>query len=278
MISEQLFIDDKLFLERIGTSAKSFIADPLGISYDEKDVSKDTLFLRTLYFNTKFASNSTLEKWMQFLKNSFYIDMFEKMIVSYDRAKVSIHEFLDDNGCKIINDFFDEYNFEQSVEYEHSTKGGRLRWVVGDNEDEKSIFFKRKSIDTPIPFEEESLGNQNLLRILPTFFSVIKNGGMLLADEFSSGFHNELEKLLIKYFMEKSNNSQLLFVSHSTNLLSNAILRPDQEYSVEFHGENGSSVRRFSEEQPRAAQNVEKMYVSGVFGGLPRYNEVNNED
>ena len=128
-----------------------------------------------------------------------------------------------------------------------------------------------------VPFAEESLGNQNLLRILPSFLSVIENGGMLLIDEFSSGFHNDLENLLVRYFMEKANYAQMLFVSHSTNLLSNSILRPDQEYSVEFQRENGSTVKRFSSEQPRSAQNIEKMYVSGVFGGLPEYKEVNDE-
>ena len=100
---------------------------------------------------------------------------------------------------------------------------------------------------------------------------------MLLVDDFSGAFHNDLESLLVRYFTEKSNHSQLLFVSHSTNLLSNSILRPDQEYSVEFRNEDGSSVKRFSSEQPRSAQNIEKMYVSGVFGGLPGYKEVNDE-
>lgn len=75
----------------------------------------------------------------------------------------------------------------------------------------------------------------------------------LLVDDFSGAFHNDLESLLVRYFMEKSNHSQLLFVSHSTNLLSNSILRPDQEYSVEFRNEEGSSVKRFSSEQPRSA-------------------------
>ena len=66
----------------------------------------------------------------------------------------------------------------------------------------------------------------------------------------------------------------MIFVSHSTNLLSNSLLRPDQEYAVEFANEEGSTVKRFSPEQPRSAQNVEKMYVSGIFGGLPHFNEV----
>lgn len=276
LISEKLYLGDRMLLDRMGFSAKSYIADPNGAEY-RSEVSKDTLFLRTLYFNTKFASNPVLSAWMDYLKSSIYINLFEKNIISYGKEDVSIIRYLDRGGCESINSFFDEYNFEQNIEYEHSSKGGRVVMVVGDNDSQKSIFYKRKGIEVPIPFTEESLGNQNLLRILPSFLTVINNGGMLLIDEFSSGFHNDLESLLVRYFMEKSNHSQLLFVSHSTNLLSNSILRPDQEYSVEFRNEEGSSVKRFSSEQPRSAQNIEKMYVSGVFGGLPGYKEVNDE-
>lgn len=42
--------------------------------------------------------------------------------------------------------------------------------------------------------------------------------------------------------------------------------------------DNGKIGKRFSSEQPRSAQNIEKMYVSGVFGGLPEYKEIMNED
>ncbi len=277
MISEKLFVDGKLMLERMGLSAKSYIAEASGVNYDETDVGRDTLFLRTLYFNTKFASSPVLMAWMDYLKKSIYINMFDKTIISYGKAEVSVARYLDKSGCQSINSFFNEYNFEQNIEYEHSSKGGRVELVVGNNENEKGVFFKRKGIEVPIPFAEESLGNQNLLRILPSFLTVVENGGMLLIDEFSSGFHNELENLMVRYFMEKAREAQMLFVSHSTNLLSNSILRPDQEYSVEFRGEDGSSVKRFSSEQPRSAQNIEKMYVSGVFGGLPEYREVDNE-
>ena len=70
--------------------------------------------------------------------------------------------------------------------------------------------------------------------------------------------------------MQKSCCSQVLFVSHSTNLLSNRLLRPDQIYSIDFD-ENGSKIKRFSSEKPREAQNLEKMYLSGVFNGVPKY-------
>ena len=278
MISEKLYLEDKLMMERMGLSAKSYIADKNGINYDETDVGKDSLFLRTLYFNTKFASNPVLKSWMEYLKKSIYINMFERRILSYNNMEVSVTRYLDKGGCQSINKFFNEYNFEQNIEYDHSSEGNHIKMIAGIDESEKDVFFKRKGIDVPIPFSEESLGNQNLLRILPSFLTTIENDGMLLIDEFSSGFHNDLESLLVRYFMEKSKYAQMLFVSHSTNLLSNSILRPDQEYSVEFQRENGSSVKRFSTEQPRSAQNIEKMYVSGVFGGLPDYKEVQHED
>ena len=178
------------------------------------------------------------------------------------------------NGTDQINDFFDRYHFKQNIEYAHSSKGEKISVFLDGDDNEKYIFFKRKGINEPIPFAEESLGNQNLLRMLPAFLSVTENGGMLLIDEFSSGFHNELESMLIKYFHNESRYSQMIFVSHSTNLLSNSLLRPDQEYSVEFDDQEGSKIKRFSSEQPRSAQNIEKMYVSGVFGGLPQYAEV----
>lgn len=278
-ITEHLYLDGSLLMERMGLSAKSYIVDPSGIMYDSDDIGKDTLFLRTLYFNTKFASNNILSSWMEFLKDSIYLNMFDRKIIPYNSsADVSLTSYLERFGCDSINQFFRAYNFRQHIEYSHSSEGGNIRVVTGKEETDKTIFFKREGINVPIPFVEESLGNQNLLRILPSFLSVISSGGMLLIDEFSSGFHNDLETLLIRYFMEKSENAQMIFVSHSTNILSNSLLRPDQEYSVEFLEGTGSGVKRFSSEQPRSAQNIEKMYTSGVFGGLPNYTEVSHED
>ena len=275
-IEESLFVDNKMMMQRMGTSAKSFIVNEQGVSYDESDVDKETLFLRTLFFNTKFTSNKTLKDWMEFLQNSVYINAFERNIVYYgkDYKDLELSSYLKGNGLSKINDFFKEFNFEQDIEY--TNQGTGTVSALAGEESEKNIFFKRKGVESLIPFTEESLGNQNLLRMLPTFLHVINKSGMLLIDEFSSGFHNCLEALLVRYFFEKAKDSQMIFVSHSTNLLSNSLLRPDQEYAVEFNGKEGSSVIRFSKEKPRLAQNIEKMYVSGVFGGLPQFEE--NED
>lgn len=277
-ITENLYLDRKQILQRMGNSARVYITDPGGKLYEGEEVDQEILFLRTLYFNTRFSFSPALKKWMDFLSGSVYINAFEKQIVSYGRQNLSIIHYLKDKGPDEINAFFDEYNFRQTIEYGHKSSGRNTIITVGESESEKDIFFKRKEIEEPIPFVYESTGNQNLVRFLPAFLTVAGRGGILLIDEFSSGFHNELERLLIRYFMEKAAGSQMLFVTHSTNLLTNTLLRPDQEYTVEFRGKEGSSIRRVSSRQPRAAQNIEKMYLSGVFGGLPGYGKEFDEN
>ena len=100
----------------------------------------------------------------------------------------------------------------------------------------------------------------------------IKNKGMLIVDEFSSSLHNELEECLIKYFFHYAKNSQLFLITHSTNVLNTTIIRPDQVYSLYF--DKTTKIKRFSDEMPRESQNLEKMYLSGVFDGMPKYNKV----
>lgn len=264
MLSEKLFVDNSLLLDRMGNNAKSEITE----SKSYTDVDNDILLLRTIYFNTKFANMEVLKKWFEFLSNSVFLDASQRAISNHGRDFM-LDKYLEKNGTDEINKFLQEFNFNQQIEYTNEYIGNMIHFSDDSN---KMIFFKRKEIKELIPMRWESLGNKNLLNMLPSFFNVIKNGGMLIIDEFSSAFHNDLERLLIKYFMEESNNSQIFIVSHSTNLLSNSIFRPDQAYSIKFTN-SGTKVKQFSDEGPRVSQNIEKMYLSGVFDGIPNYNK-----
>lgn len=123
-----------------------------------------------------------------------------------------------------------------------------------------------------MPLELESEGTSNLLNLMPSFLHVIENNGMLIIDEFSSAFHNFLERILVQFFYNHSKESQLFLVTHATNLLSSEILRPDQVFTFNFKDEDGSKVIKVSEyAKPRTSQNFEKMYLSGMFEGIPHY-------
>ena len=223
-----------------------------------------------MYFNTKFEDNEILKKWFAFLKQSVCINAYKRTISSYNDESLTIRKYLEKYGVEEINSFFKNNNFKYSVEYALEIEGQGIRYEMSEEEG-KTLFFQREDISVPIPMFLESTGNKTLINILPAILHSVQKGGLLVIDEFSSGFHNKLEELIVRYIMNNSTNTQLLLVSHSTNLLSNALLRPDQIYSVEMMGGEGSVLNRFSDEQPRVAQNLEKMYLSGVFGGIPEY-------
>ncbi|ASR49099.1 AAA family ATPase [Paenibacillus kribbensis] len=266
---ERLIINNHTVLNRVGSSGESEITE----NNVYTDIQEESLLLREIYFNTKFRNHNTLKKWFDFLMHSIYLDGYKEYLFSPGNYSLNLEDYLEKKGEIEINRFFEQFNFNQRIEYSNSSNGNITRI---ESSLEKSIFFKREGVGEPIPFPLESLGNQKLLRLLPAFFHVVKHGGMLIVDEFSSGLHNFLEELLVRYFMENSLNAQLFLVSHSTNLLSNSLLRPDQIYAVDFTGLQGSTIKRFSSEQPRVAQNLEKMYTSGVFGGVPHYRDENN--
>ncbi len=269
---EQLLLNGDLFMERSKKSAWSKIADPKGIEYSESDVAYDVLFLRTLYFNTKFQGNDLLQQWFSFLSDSIYVHQIDSDFSFYvNPQEGDIYQYLERTGTNRFNNFFKEYNFKQRIEVKIN-RGGMNSF---GQKIKPEIMFSRElthGSTYALPESLESTGNRALLRLLHMFFVALSRPCLLVIDEFSSGLHNELEELLIKYFMKHSSQSQLFLVTHSTNLLDNTILRPDQEYAVQFTP-TGSVVTRFSSEKPRLAQNVEKMYLSGVFGGLPKFND-----
>ncbi len=265
-LEETLQLDNQPVIERIGKNAKLWLSE--NSTFHEVDES--ILFIKKVYFNTKFEDNEMLKKWFAFLKQSICINAYKRTISSYNDESLTLRKYLEKYGVEEINSFFKNNNFKYSVEYALEIEGKGIRYEMSEEEG-KTLFFKREDISVPIPLFFESTGNKTLINILPAILHAVQKGGLLVIDEFSSGFHNKLEELIIRYIMNNSTNTQMLLVSHSTNLLSNALLRPDQVYSVEMMGGEGSVLNRFSDEQPRVAQNIEKMYLSGVFGGIPEY-------
>ena len=259
IIKEKLIVDGNIIIDRLGNTAK--------FNYDKEmlfhDLSDKLLFLRRIYFDTHFYDDKILNTWFDFMKNSVYVNCYERNIFSYSNKSLLGHEFLNENGTSQINDFLKKINYNQQIIYENKNK----------NEKEKLVAFKKDGMEVYISEDFESTGNKTLIEILPSFLHSVNNNCMLIIDEFSSGFHNGLEECLMKYFYHYSNNSQLFFTSHSTNILNNTLIRPDQIYSVTFKKNNGSVIKRFSDEMPREAQNTEKMYLNGVFDGMPRYNK-----
>lgn len=270
ILKEKLECDNKIIIDRLGNTAQ--------FNYEEckhyTDISNKLLFLRRIFFDTHFYDDKLLNDWFSFLKNSVYINCYNRKVITYNNESLLAHDYLSESGPGEINKFFKKINYNQKIAYDIETHNKKGTFRAKSDDNKKFISFMKDGTDIYIPETLESTGNITLVQLLPAFLHSVKVNSMLIIDEFSSGFHNELEECLIKYFNHYSNDSQLIFTSHSTNILNNTILRPDQIYAVYFKTNEGSIVKRFSDEKPREAQNTEKMYLNGVFDGMPRYNKI----
>ena len=267
-IFERLEKNKQLLFVRDGKDARGYFENGQEKVYDSKLIKPDGFFLRTLYFNGLLVHDESLVAWMDFLKNSKYVSAAPSVgdLQEYSSAH---NPFYENDGVQKINAFLEEIGYDQRVFFANSVTGAHY----SIDSTEKILFYQRQGLEMPVPFIQESLGNRTLIKVLNAYLPVLENGGLLLIDEFSAGFHSALECVLIKYFMEKSKNSQMVIVSHSVPMLNNSVLRPDQEYAVEFQGSKGIALNRFSNMQPRNSQNISKMYLSGVFGGKPVYED-----
>lgn len=265
-ISEEIMIDDIVVLKRDGTKGELRIGD-LDIVDDQID--NKTLFLRTASFNTgRFPQEPILRELMDYLNNSYYIDGYNRG-ASWGKT---ITKYAEEYGVESINKYLQDFNYDFFLEYGSESTGKGATISVGS--DEKIVFFKRKSFPFPSIFYDESQGNQVFADLLPNLIRTIEKPGMFIFDEFGNSLHNKLAEKIVKYFMKNSKKSQLFITSHATNLISNSVFRPDQIHLVTFNDSNGSKVTRLSKFKPREAQNLEKMYLGGMFEGLPSYEEV----
>lgn len=268
--SEKLYINDKLIIERLNTSGQTHYEE----DKDIKDINPSLSLVKLEYYNTRFNNDVILNKWFEFLKNSMYVNCLLGKTKSYNVSRIaeqSIEKYAESHDTKELNKFSDQIGYNSEIVFEKQISNKDKTIVI--NSEKEMISLKKKGTDINIPLLLESTGNQAFVNLILPILYATKNDCMLIVDEFSSGLHNELEEAIIKYFFNNSKNSQIFFTSHSTNLLDTTILRPDQIYSFEFKAFEGTIIKRFSDENPRESQNIEKMYLNGIFDGLPNYNK-----
>lgn len=269
-LSELLEIDHVQVLRREGTNGELTIA---GSVTKDDQLDGKTLFLRTASFNTgRFPQEPILRELMEYLFNSYYIK-------GYNQAApmgTTITKYAEEHGVDTVNQYLQNFNYDFLVEYGSKSSGevDGIKLQFSADSGKKYVFFKRKNFPLPMVFSKESQGNRVFADLLPGLISIIESPGMLIYDEFGNGLHNRLSEKVIRFFMEHSKSSQFFITSHHTNLISNSVFRPDQINLVSFQGANGSQVNRLSQFKPREAQNLEKMYLGGMFEGLPNYEEV----
>jgi len=118
---------------------------------------------------------------------------------------------------------------------------------------------------------QESEGTKKMFELSPFIFEAINEGVPLVIDEFDARFHPLLTKKIVELFNSEGNKkSQLIFITHDTNLLSADLLRRDQIDFVEKDRYGASHLYTLVEiKGVRNDASFEKDYIQGKYGAIP---------
>lgn len=118
---------------------------------------------------------------------------------------------------------------------------------------------------------QESEGTQKMFELSPFIYAALKQGTPLVIDEFDARFHPLLTKKIVELFNSEGNKkSQLIFITHDTNLLSADLLRRDQIDFVEKDRYGASHLYTLVEiKGVRNDASFEKEYIQGKYGAIP---------
>ncbi len=125
---------------------------------------------------------------------------------------------------------------------------------------------------------EESEGTKKFFRIIGPILDCLANGYVVAIDELDAKLHPLLTKAVVQLFNSKESNprnSQLIFTTHDTNLLSQGKLRRDQIWFTEKTGESATDLYSLADfklpdgDKVRKDANYEDNYIKGRYGAIP---------
>lgn len=124
----------------------------------------------------------------------------------------------------------------------------------------------------PMALSDESDGTIRLMARAAAIEETLKVGGVLIIDEIENRLHPLLVEYIIKRFQnqKKKTNAQIIFTTHSTDIMNREMLRRDQYYFVDKDIETGATeLYSLADFSPRKEEKIGKSYLLGRYGAIP---------
>jgi len=136
-----------------------------------------------------------------------------------------------------------------------------------------------KSIEEFDLESHESEGTKKVFALAEPLVTALKEGEILIIDEFDARLHPLISLAIVKLFNSKEanpNNAQLIFMTHDTNLLSNKIFRRDQIWFTEKNRYSATDLYSLAEYKIRNDASFESDYIKGRYGAIPYIGNLNH--
>lgn len=124
--------------------------------------------------------------------------------------------------------------------------------------------------------KDESQGTIQFFSLAVPLVQAIDSGATVFVDEIDCSMHPLLTRKLIELFQSPDVNTsgaQLVFTTHDSSLMDLDLFRRDQIWLAEKNSASATELTSLYdfEERPRNTEAVERNYLAGRYGGVPRF-------
>ncbi|MDD3362854.1 MAG: ATP-binding protein [Hespellia sp.] len=249
---EELIINNTIVLEYDFVNHKGFVSLP----------GTETLMLEndnSMISRVKFLkSNAILKEGVQSRLFQEFILEVDRMLLFYSLQENSYLGFT--NGSGSISSGIIENNKLKEFEEFLNKVGVKLHLIVKTIDGEPLIYCKYKEGEANF-FQVASTGTRSLALFYYWYIQISK-ASFVFIDEFDAFYHFELSDEIVRKLLEVT-ETQIILTTHNTDLMTNALLRPDCYFELQ----NGK-LKSFAEstnKELRQAHNIQKMYKAGAF-------------
>ena len=187
---------------------------------------------------------------------------------------------------EILNDLEKEVSRKRKEGKSNKDIGGFLRgekefYILGVNEEGdpniKTLEFEHGNQGAYLGLSEESDGTRRILELIELLFAA-KNGAnkVYVIDEIDRSLHPMLTYKLVESYLnlDKQSKMQIIVTTHESRLLDLELLRRDEIWFVNKNKDGESVLYSLDAYNERFDKKIDKAYLDGVYGGIPRFDEI----
>jgi AAA15 family ATPase/GTPase len=269
LLKEKLIRDNALLISVLAQFNDPIAEELLDYFKDIKIISglKEEGYLKDTMLLSK--NDAQKKRILSFIKKAdIGIDNFKLKKHSFEDLDFENSEMDDElkEAFKGINTYFKNIIKEDNTEHFSDVITYHKQFDSNDN------FVKNIELSLN---EDESSGTRKFFALIGQILKIIDSGGILIVDELDSKIHPNLVCKLVSIFNSvelNSNNAQLIFNSHDTNLLNSGLFRRDQIWFAEKTKYGASkiySLGDFKTDEVRKNEAFEANYIRGKYGAIP---------
>lgn len=270
---------------RKNTNSYEFSADKSRLEELSNNNTENKLFLSTA---TTWNYDKTKDAYLWFVNAIDTYNSFDKIadgdLMDYSNEEVGLKEF----ALKLLSEA-DILIKDITVNYEEKEMDSTMVDMLVPPMARNAEKFKIKNVNIELEhevkddngnahtyklnFTDESSGTKVLFAFAPFLKKAFETTKIIVVDELEKSMHPVLVEFIVKLFNNKDinkANSQLIFTTHSTNLLNLELLRRDQIWFTEKNPKNGvSDLFPLDSFSVRKDENIQKGYINGRYGAIP---------